>query len=619
MHTVLQPNLLAQVQQNLLVWTIIGGVFGLIFLVVIIARLYRRATKEVSFVKTGLGGEKVILDGGSIVLPVFHEIVPVNMRTLRLQVDRKNEEGLITADRMRVDVTAEFYVRVRPNKESIAKAAQTLGNRTLEPETLKELLQGKFVDALRSVAAGLSMEQLHERRAEFVQSVQSSVREDLHKNGLELESVSLTGLDQTARQFFKEDNAFDATGLAKLTSITESKREERNKIEQTTRILIEEKNLETEKRSLEIKRDQETAEFIQRREIETQKADQDALTKSIQAQRRREAEEARIAEERKEREAGIAAEQAVREREIVREQTVQEREIAARRDVETADIQRAQAIDIGRQVADIAIAQKSEEKSKAEASAAKARGEKVRQEEAVETVRETAIASRRKEIRLIEAQEDAERDAIEVTVKAQAERKAAEDLAEAQLIEARAKAEKIRIVAEAEHKRYEVEAYGARALNEAKNTLSDAVMSFELRKVIADVAPKLMEASVKPMEKIDSIKIVQANGFGIPGAAGGGSGNGNAASGSGGTLPNQLVEAALGYRMNLPLVDKLLHELGIKADSAGGLVESLSKAAADSAKESTPDRTSASEPSPATTDEDGAEDEDDDKPPFRRE
>src|SRR5690606_6969897 len=214
----------------------------------------------------------VILDGGCIKLPVFHEIIPVNMRTLRLQVDRKNEEGLITADRMRVDVTAEFYVRVKPVAESIAKAAQTLGNRTLEPALLKELLQGKFVDALRSVAAGLTMEQLHEQRAEFVQSVQQSVSEDLLKNGLELESVSLTALDQTARQFFKEDNAFDAQGLAKLTQITEAKKEERNRIEQETRVLIETKNLEAEKQSLQIKREEEFARLAQQREVEIARA-----------------------------------------------------------------------------------------------------------------------------------------------------------------------------------------------------------------------------------------------------------------------------------------------------------------------------------------------------------
>ena len=319
--------------QDIMIWTGIGlGAF--IFMGIVVAKLYRRSSKELAFVRTGLGGEKVILDGGAFCLPIFQEVVTVNMRTLRLQVDRKNEEGLITADRMRVDVTAEFYVRAKPEQESIAKAAQTLGNRTLEPETLKELLQGKFVDALRSVAAGLSMEQLHERRAEFVQSVQASVSEDLLKNGLELESVSLTALDQTARQYFKEDNAFDAQGLAKLTSITEDKREERNRIEQDTRIQVETKNLEAEKRSLDIHRDEEMAALTQQREIAVTKAAQDALIAKEQATRKREGEEARIDEDRKEKEAGIAAQQAVREREIIREQVIQERDIAAKRQVE---------------------------------------------------------------------------------------------------------------------------------------------------------------------------------------------------------------------------------------------------------------------------------------------
>ena len=237
-------------------------------LLFILSRFYRRASKEMSFVRTGMGGEKVILDGGGLKWPVFHEIILVNMRTLRLVVDRKNEEGLITADRMRVDVTAEFYLRVKPEKESIAKAAQTLGERTLEPDLLKELLQGKFVDALRSVAAGLSMEQLHEQRAEFIQSVQISLSEDLLKNGLELESVSLTALDQTGREYFKEDNAFDAQGLAKLTMITESKREERNRIEQETRVKIESMNLEAEKQSLDIKQSEALAKLSQQREVE---------------------------------------------------------------------------------------------------------------------------------------------------------------------------------------------------------------------------------------------------------------------------------------------------------------------------------------------------------------
>ena len=106
----------------------------------IFARLYRRASKELSFVRTGFGGQKVIMNGGALVLPVLHETIPVNMNTLRLPVSRANQQALITRDRMRVDVLAEFYVRVKPEAASIANAAQTLGLRTVQPEALKELI-----------------------------------------------------------------------------------------------------------------------------------------------------------------------------------------------------------------------------------------------------------------------------------------------------------------------------------------------------------------------------------------------------------------------------------------------------------------------------------------------
>jgi uncharacterized membrane protein YqiK len=129
------------------------GLFGLIFIGVIFARLYHRAHKETAFVRTGLGGQKVIMDGGAIVLPIFHEIIPVNMNTLKLEVSRREEQSLIALDRMRVDVTAEFYVRVKPTEDAIADAAQTLGQRTMQPDSLKELIEGKFVDSLRAVAA----------------------------------------------------------------------------------------------------------------------------------------------------------------------------------------------------------------------------------------------------------------------------------------------------------------------------------------------------------------------------------------------------------------------------------------------------------------------------------
>ena len=72
-------------------------------------------------------------------------------------------------------------------------AAQTLGLRTMQPELLKDLVEGKFVDALRSVAAGMTMNELHEQRADFVQKVQQASSSDLAMNGLNSNRFRLPG------------------------------------------------------------------------------------------------------------------------------------------------------------------------------------------------------------------------------------------------------------------------------------------------------------------------------------------------------------------------------------------------------------------------------------------
>ena len=89
------------------------GVALIVVLGIVFTILYKRATRDEAFVRTGLGGKKVVLDGGAMILPIFHSYASVNLKTLRLTVERKERESLITKDRLRVDIVAEFYVRVR--------------------------------------------------------------------------------------------------------------------------------------------------------------------------------------------------------------------------------------------------------------------------------------------------------------------------------------------------------------------------------------------------------------------------------------------------------------------------------------------------------------------------
>lgn len=551
--------------------TVIGVIiFMLLTIGMILSRLYRRASKEVSFVRTGFGGQRVIINGGALVLPVLHEIIPVNMNTLRLEVRRANEQALITADRMRVDVTAEFYVRAKPTADAIASAAQTLGLKTMNPDELKTLVEGKFVDALRAVAAEMAMEELHEKRVDFVQKVQQVVSEDLLKNGLELETVSLTALDQTGFEHFNPQNAFDAEGLTRLTDSIETRRKARNDIEQDTQVAIQQKNLEAERQKLEIGKQVEYARLQQEREISVRKAAQTAEIASEEAVKKREADEA-----------AIEARRQVDMTRIMAERNVEEETIEKARAVETAEVERRKTVELAEQDREIAIAEKSRAQSEAQAAADQARAVAVKEEELVVTVREVEQAERTKQVELVEARQAAEKSAISITVAAEAEKQAAEDQAEAVRTLANAEAEKARLGArgeadaelmhvEAAAQRYEVDAAGKRALNEAANLLSGEQIAMQVRMALIKYLPEIVRESVKPMEQIDGIKIIQVDGL---------NGGGHAATEAGqagnGSMADQLVSSALRYRAQSPLIDSLLEEIGLQGGDLNGLTQAL--------------------------------------------
>ncbi|EET4189511.1 flotillin family protein [Escherichia coli] len=532
-------------------FTAIIAVCILFIIGIIFARLYRRASAEQAFVRTGLGGQKVVMSGGAIVMPIFHEIIPINMNTLKLEVSRSTIDSLITKDRMRVDVVVAFFVRVKPSVEGIATAAQTLGQRTLSPEDLRMLVEDKFVDALRATAAQMTMHELQDTRENFVQGVQNTVAEDLSKNGLELESVSLTNFNQTSKEHFNPNNAFDAEGLTKLTQETERRRRERNEVEQDVEVAVREKNRDALSRKLEIEQQEAfmTLEQEQEQQVKTRTAEQNARIAAFEAERRREAEQTRILAERQ-----------IQETEIEREQAVCSRKVEAEREVRIKEIEQQQVTEIANQTKSIAIAAKSEQQSQAEARANLALAEAVSAQQNVETTRQTAEADRAKQVALIAAAQDAETKAVELTVRAKAEKEAAEMQAAA-IVE----------LAEATRKKGLAEAEAQRALNDAINVLSDEQTSLKFKLALLQALPAVIEKSVEPMKSIDGIKIIQVDGLNRGSAAG----DANTGNVGGGNLAEQALSAALSYRTQAPLIDSLLNEIGVSGGSLAALTSPL--------------------------------------------
>ena len=527
---------------------VVSVIAFLVLVGLVLGRLYRRATREVSLVKTGAGGKRVIMDGGTVVVPLLHEISPVNMKTLRLEVQRSHEGALITKDRMRVDVGVEFYVSVNATEEGIGRAAQTLGDRTFFVDQLRELIEGKLVDGLRAVAAQMTMDELHENRAEFVQEVQNAVSEDLLKNGLELESVSLTALDQTPFEALDENNAFNAVGMRKLAEVIATSKKERAEIDADADVSVRRAAMEAERLKLKIDQDEQQAAIAQRQEIAILEAAQQAEIARRQEDAEREKEQARIKRE-----------EAIRAADIARERSIREAEITRDRELEVADQERQ-----------IIIAVKSEEESRASASADAARAEATKASESIETARSVATAERTKSIALIEAEREAEREATRIRLAAQAEKDAAQDRAEARREEARADADALTIRAEAKKTDLLAEAEGRRAIVEAENAIAEEIVNMKVALARLEKLPEVVAQMVKPAEKIDSIKIHHLGGMnGLPGAGGG--------AGGGDKAPiNQALDSIMGMAVQMPALKKLGEDLGVSMeDGVAGLTNSL--------------------------------------------
>jgi uncharacterized membrane protein YqiK len=134
--------------------------------------------------------------------------------------------------------------------------------------------------------------------------------------------------------------------------------------------------------------------------------------------------------------------------------------------------------------------------------------------------------------------------------------------------EAEADSEKIRALAA--RIRHEVEAEGQRLMNQAANLLTPEARMSAMRLKLIDNLEAIIRESGRPLERIEGIKILQVDGLG-----GGGGGRADGYDGGGGSFADNVVNSALRYRAQAPLVDQLLREIGIEGGDVGKLARGL--------------------------------------------
>ena len=585
-----------------LFFTVVGSIIALLVVFLLIYRsFYKKAPADSALVIAG-GRKKRVVFGGSLINPITNTTQLISLNTLQLPVERTGQAALITKDSLRVDLEAQFYVKIEPNEQDVLKAVASLGNKTLTPAEVNKLLEGKLVGVLRSVAATMDLQELHEKRQQFSDQVQEACRDDLEQNGFKLESVAVTNLDQTPLEELNENNRFDVVAIQTIKEEVEDRQTKTARIEHENQVKREEDRLkaqleikqreeQTETEGLEVEKRLDFAQEEQRKAIATNKAEQEReieahkfeqqqaveearikqeeAVKSTEILQKQRLDTARIEQERQVQETEIAQKQAVEVARVQQEQMIEEAQIQRELTVEKAKIEQQRAVEEASISSRIVLVEKDREEKEAQAENAiqvsikeKEReaalielldisAQKAKAEASVLTAEAVEEAERQSKIALIRAEQEADEERIAKERAADAAAYATVEAAKAELEAAEVQAQAQRILAEALLVEAKAKADGEEASIAAKNQADPKVLVSDAILALVESLPEVTNELMKPAERIESIRVLDL----------GGGGNGNGSNGM-----NRILSSIVNAGAAVPLLKEIVGFSGLDTE-----------------------------------------------------
>ena len=516
------------VGELILYWLLALVILAIVLLMGIwfLQRFYAKASLESALVRTGMGGRRVMTDGGCVVLPIVHQSQRVSMQTNTVTVSRSGREAVLTSDPLRADITMKFELRVASDTDNIATAAQAFGNRIARGgEVFEDALAGPLANAIQTAAASRDLNNIHLERAEFTQEVARVASEHAGRLGLELVTAALVSIDQSDFSGRDENNTFNARGMRRLAEMVAEEREARIQVETSTEVAVREHRLAQHQRQMELLRAERETEIAQQEHLTKLEAEAESRALQAHSEARHASETSRIQQEQETEAAKVTSDEALRKVEM-----------RALLELEEARIANG-----------IKLSQSRTKEAKAQAEEEEARAQVILAAENVQAQKERAVTMREKEIEKLKQDRDIELE--DARVKSDVN---------TLLAKAQADASARTASAHAEQSAMEAEAAGRVALNSAENTLSDAVIRMRLEERKLDKMPEIMTQMMKPVEKIDSIRINQISGPG----GGAGSPGGDGVDSAFGAAMDQI----LGMAVRLPAMKQMGEEIGMDFD-----------------------------------------------------
>ncbi|WP_390621756.1 flotillin family protein [Roseiconus nitratireducens] len=465
-------------------------------------KCYMVVGPDTAIVKTGAGPMKVVTGGGMLVVPVINRYELMDLSLKSFEISRQGSEGLICRDNIRADIKVAFFIRVDSSIEEMKVVAASIGaRRCSEIDTLRELFDAKFSEALKTVGKQFDFVELYEERDKFKDEILKVIGSDL--NGYRLDDAAIDYLEQTPLEMLSPQNILDAEGIKKITELTSAEKVKENQFTRDKEKTLKKQDVEAEETILALERQRVEAVEKQKREIAEISAREQAAAKKVGEEQRLESERARIITEE---EIGVATENKDRQILVARrnkEKTdaVELERVNRDRDLEATE--RLRVVGVAEVEKEKAI--ETEKRNIQEVIRERVAVERavVEEQERIKDTEEIARAERLKKVQVTAAEMKAEEELIRQTKLAQAEKEASELLAE-----------KIRIEAEAKRDAAEKETAAAKMLAEADAAQSAASGMAEAQvqeaKAVSLEKEGLAQASVMEKKAIAEAKGIEA-------------------------------------------------------------------------------------------------------------
>ncbi|MEU2434336.1 flotillin family protein [Streptomyces sp. NPDC007861] len=389
-------------------------------MLLVISRLFRKVEQGKALIVSKMRKVDVTFTG-QVVLPVLHKAEVMDISVKTIDITRTGRDGLICKDNIRADIRISFFVRVNKTVEDVIKVAQAIGTaRASDKETLQDLFNAKFSEALKTVGKQLDFTDLYTKRDEFRDRIIQVIGTDL--NGYSLEDAAIDYLEQTPLAQLDASNILDAQGIRKITELTAVEHVRTNEYQRHEEKEITRQNVDAREAILELERRQADAEIKQRREIETVRAREEAETAQVAEEERLRAQSAFL---KTEEQLGVQRENQARE--VAVAQKNRERVIA----VESERIEKDRLLEVIARERETELTRISAEKE-VEAERREI-AEVIRERVAVDRT----VAEQEESIKKLRTVEEAERNrqAVVIAAEAEAQEKLVKDIKAAEAAE----------------------------------------------------------------------------------------------------------------------------------------------------------------------------------------